>query len=194
MNCSTLTITLNGMLGECLASIGGIKELWLIKHDDVNPLAEELMEKVDTADQKHTILPTDIVLKGDAKFLAYHFAKNQASLSTTTVDVNGMRNWENTLTMTFSRMEGRKHLEIEILAQGELDAIITDYNGRTWFIGNDGFLSAEAGAAVAQTGTAMEDLNGYTLTLTGRSGHLPFEVDRTGENEAEFQKLVSEPA
>lgn len=190
MACSTLNLTLNGLAQECLASIGGVKYLWLIQHKDVEALAEDVVEKADTVEGKHTILPSDIKVKGTAKFLAYHFAKNQASLSTTTVDVNGMRNWENTLSMQFSRMEGKKHLEIEILAQGELDAFIEDYNGHTFYIGNDGFLSAEAGAAVAQTGTAMEDLNGYTLTLTGRSGHLPFEVDRTGDNEEDFQSKI----
>lgn len=169
-NCSTYT--LGGIQTECLATNGGVKNIYFILHDAVT-----VPEGGFTIDETHSIkvdaLKTAI---GDSKFLAYHFAKHQASLTTVSAESNGSKYWQSTLAMQFNRMEGKKHLEIQALANSELDALVEDYNGKVWFIGNDGYLSETSGNTTAQTGTAIDDLNGYNISLVAKMGTLPIEV------------------
>lgn len=189
-NCSS--ITLHGMALECLATNGGVKNVYFVEHGKAK-LAESAVETAESTGN-HTIKPADITMSDGAKFIAYHFAKHQGSLTTVTGEANGMKYWESTLALQFNRMEGKKHLEIQALALGELDAIVEDYNGKVWFVGYDGYLSETAGNTTAQTGTAVDDLNGYNISLNGRSGYLPFEMDVTGENATAFAALIAEPA
>lgn len=188
---SCSTITLNGIGLECMATNGGIKNVYFVEHGKAT-LSDTAVETAEGAN--HTIKPSDITMESGAKFIAYHFAKHQGSLTTVTGESNGMKYWESTLALQFNRMEGKKHLEIQALALGELDAIIEDYNSKVWYVGYDGYLSEAAGNTTAQTGTATDDLNGYNISLTGRSGYLPFEINITGENKAAFEALISDPA
>jgi hypothetical protein len=44
-----------------------------------------------------------------------------------------------------------------------------------WAIGYD--KGADLNGTVGQTGATMNEMNGYTLTFTARSGNAPYEVD-----------------
>lgn len=176
----TSSIKLGGIAQECLASQGGIKDIYLAQMDDI--------KGVTVTDASHTVAASAIEMNDNAKFIHYHFAKHQASLTTVTGEANGFKYWESTLAMQFNRMEGKKHLEIQALVTDEIVALVTDYNGVTWLVGGvDGFLTETAGNTTAQTGTALEDNNGYQISLTGRTGKLPYEV--TGD----FAAIVAEP-
>ena len=190
MGCST--ITLKGMALECLATNGGVKNVYFVEHGKAT-IEDTVVETAETTGN-HTINASDITMADSTKFIAYHFAKHQGSLTTTTGESNGNKYWQSTLALQFNRMEGKKHLEIQALALGELDALIEDYNGKVWFIGYDGYLSETAGNTTAQTGTATDDLNGYTISLTARNGYLPFEVKIDGSEATAFAALISEPA
>ena len=190
MGCST--ITLKGMALECLATNGGAKNVYFVEHGKAT-ITDTVVETAETTGN-HIINASDITMADSTKFIAYHFAKHQGSLTTTTGESNGNKYWQSTLALQFNRMEGKKHLEIQALALGELDALIEDYNGKVWFIGYDGYLSETAGNTTAQTGTATDDLNGYTISLTARNGYLPFEVNRDGAEATSWAALISEPA
>lgn len=190
MGCST--ITLKGMAIECLTTNGGVKNVYFVEHGKAT-ITDTVVETAETTGN-HIINASDITMADSTKFIAYHFAKHQGSLTTTTGESNGNKYWQSTLTLQFNRMEGKKHLEIQALALGELDALIEDYNGKVWFIGYDGYLSETAGNTTAQTGMATDDLNGYSISLTSRNGYLPFEVNRDGAEANSWAALISEPA
>jgi F420-0:gamma-glutamyl ligase len=72
-------------------------------------------------------------------------------------------------------MEANKRNELLLIARNRnLKVIFTDNNGKVFLIGYSRGAVVSAGTSV--TGTAVGDLNGYTLTLTAQEPAMAFEV------------------
>lgn len=163
MACSTVTLAGIGL--GCKDSMGGIDLVYLNLHENV-------ASKTVT-----TNVISEITLVADApKFKTYRLRRDSSSLTSNynTDEAAGSASYLNDLALQFSKMETAKRIEVQALAQDELDAIVKDRNGKYWYIER---LSASAGTAV--TGQAAADLNGYTLTLSSVSSVLPIEVADT---------------
>lgn len=184
-NCNS--IKLGGIAKSCEGNIGGIKRLWMIADGGIT-VAPAAIERATKDGGEMTIKASEITLTGSETFLAYHFAKNTGSLtSTLTSDVNGIR-YSNALNLQFNRMEGKKHLEIQAIATDDVQILVMDKNNKLWLCGVDNAATlADANITTGET----DALNGYTTTITAVSQYLPFEVDITSEGEAEaFAALV----
>lgn len=157
---------IKGIGRSCAANLAGIKEVYIADYDDVIP---------GTEGTNHTLVPT---LEEGAKFYTYKFNKQTGSLTSemTKDETNGTLYYTHTITLQFTRLEGAKHMEIEALSKGQLSVIVLDNNNRYWFVGFDGYVSANA--TTAQTGQSFDDLSGYNTTLTAMSAHLPFEITK----------------
>lgn len=192
MSCNS--IKLNGIAKECDGNVGGIKKVYMIADGGVS-LAKTAVDAAEAEGGAHTVPATAFTLASSGTtFMAYNFAKNTGGLTTTvTSDSNGVR-YSNAVALQFNRMEGKKHLEIEALAAGDgAQIFVIDRNNIVWFIGYDN--AASLNDLTAQTGSALEDLNGYNTTLTAVSGYMPFRVEVESEaNKAAFAALVAEPA
>ena len=68
-------------------------------------------------------------------------------------------------------------MEMAALAVGAVVAVVEDSNGKVWYLGYDDYVSASAGTG--ETGTAKEDRNAYTITLSTDSAEWPFELTAT---------------
>lgn len=157
--------TLSGLVRDCAASMGGIIEVYIANHADV--------EEVTASAGKITA----ITLASSAKFKKYGFARNTGSLTSNyTIDPTTGANFVvSDLVLQFNRMETAKRIEITALAQSELAVIVKDANGAFWYLGKDEAVSATAGDGLS--GTARADRNGYSITLQDNSKEMPFEVD-----------------
>lgn len=155
--------TLTGILADCNPNLAGISDVWIGYFDNV---------EVETSGNS----VTSFAVENDGKLYHYSFAKQTGSLtSTITVDeTNGTRFYTNEIGLQFTKMEAKKHMEMEALAAEHLSVIVKDNNGLYWLVGKDTYVSSTA--QVAQSGTAFEDLNGYTLTLSNQEPHLPYEI------------------
>ncbi len=162
MACSS--ITLAGINTGCKDNMGGIKEVYIIRKDDV------------TAVTVATNQISAITLASDAAFKTYKFRKGTSQFTSTynTDDAAGTASFETVLALQFSKMETSKRLEIMALCMDEVVVIVLDNNGKYWFLGYDNAVTASA--ATAQTGTAFGDFGGYNIELTDNSKELPYEI------------------
>lgn len=172
--------TLKGLGRSCKANLAGIKEAYIADFDAIT-FGDNAIDEA-----KHTIVPT--VAEG-VKFYTYKFNKQTGSLTSemTKDETNGTLYYTNTIALQFTRLEGEKHFEIEALSRGQLSVIVLDNNGKYWFVGYDGYVSAAN--TTAQSGQSFDDLSGYNTTMSAMSAHLPFEITK-----ATFDSLPIEAA
>ena len=155
--------TLNGILQDCAANMGGIVEVYLANKAEVTATLSD--GKV-----------TAITMASSAKFHKYQFKPGVSSMSSNyqVNQENGTKFVQTDLLLVFNRMETAKRVEVVAMAQGELAAIVKDANGLYWFLGMDEPITISAGDAL--TGTARADRNGYSATLQDNSLELPYEI------------------
>lgn len=164
MACSS--ITLKGIGVGCKDHMGGIKEVYLIKADEI--------EEITLDEDKGEI--SAITLKASAAFKTYKFRKgtSQFTSTMTTDEAAGTLSVQTDLALQFSTMETSKRLEIMAMCMDSMKGIVLDSNGRYWFLGYDYPISASA--ATGATGTNFSDFGGYNVTLTDNSKEFPYEV------------------
>lgn len=172
INCSSLALA--GINMDCTPSIGGIKKVFLARYSDI----DKVTKAADDATTDGGLI-TAITLKPNAKWYEYQFRKNTGSL-TSTLNINdetGNVYVTSELSLVFGRMENVKRIEMTALAVGQVVAVVLDSNGKYWYLGFDDYVSASA--ATGETGTAKDDRNAYTLTLSGDSFDWPYELSAT---------------
>ena len=158
--------TLQGVAFDCNANLAGIKNVWLSYFDDA-----DVEGAIDYS--AHTI--SAVTLSTGVTWYKYSFARNSSSLNSTLTkdDANGTRYYTNTLTLVFNKLEAQKHLEAMALAAEKLIALVEDNNGKVWFLGADSYVSGVS--EEVGTGASADDRSGYSVTIEGTSGYLPFE-------------------
>lgn len=160
------SIALKGIGLGCKDHMGGIKEVYLIKEDEVTAV---------TLDAENSTIAS-ITLKEEATFKTYKFRKgtSQFTSTMTTDEAAGTLSIQTDLALQFSTMETAKRLEIMAMCMDSMKGIVLDSNGKYWFLGYDFPISASA--ATGQTGTAFADFGGYNVTLTDNSREFPYEI------------------
>lgn len=170
------SIVLKGIMMDCSNSIGGIKRVWLARYSDIDSVT---IGNITESGSSSVVLGqgvTAIALKTGGEWYEYQFRKNTGSLtSTLNVDeTNGNNYITSELSLVFSKMETKKRMEMAALAVGAVVAVVEDSNGKYWYLGYDDYVSASAGTG--ETGTAKEDRNAYTITLSTESAEWPYEL------------------
>lgn len=170
------TQILKGIALDCEASVGGIKEVYIARYEDVTskPTVSSTIE----VDGESVTLDGDMItaINGAGKFHKYSFRKQTGSMtSTLNVDETAGINYVSTeLSLVFTKMETRKRVEIAAMALGQLVVIVKDGNNKFWYMGYDDYVSSSAGSG--NTGTAKGDSNNYSITLKDESDSYPYEV------------------
>lgn len=168
------SITLAGIGLGCKDNMGGIKEVYLIKEDDIASIT--VAEGAVSA----------ITLAEGASFKTYKFRKgtSQFTSTMTTDEAAGTLSVQTDLALQFSKMETSKRLEIMAMCMDSMKAIVLDSNGKYWLLGYD--FPVTASAATGQTGTNFGDFGGYNVTLTDNSKEFPYEIPATVMEEVEI--------
>lgn len=158
------SIALSGIGLGCKDNMGGIKEVYLIKEEDIT--------KVEATEGQISTL----TLAESASFKTYKFRKgtSQFTSTMTTDEAAGTLSVQTDLALQFSKMETSKRLEIMAMCMESMKAIVLDANGKYWFLGYD--FPVTASAATGQTGTNFGDFGGYNITLTDNSKEFPYEI------------------
>lgn len=173
MKCLT-NQTLKGIKSDCNPSLAGIAKIYLGYYGDFDATVA-----VASSATPGTYIVTGFTSAAtavNAKLYPYEFNKQTGSLTSTLTkdEANGTRYFTNEVVLQFTKLEAAKHLEMSALAAEKLVGIVIDNNGKSWYVGYDGYLSATEGTA--QTGQSYDDLNGYNITLQQMSAYLPFEI------------------
>ena len=79
---------------------------------------------------------------------------------------NGTTFFEQTLNLTFTKLDKATHKELKLMAYGRPHVFVEDYNGNIFVMGL--LHGAEVTGGTIVTGAAMGDLSGYTLTLSAQ--------------------------
>lgn len=173
MACTQL---LKGITLDCEASVGGIKEVYIARYEDV--VGKVTLASTITVDGESVTLDGDMITEIDAagKFHKYAFRKQTGSMtSTLNVDETAGINYVSTeLSLVFTKMETRKRVEIAAMALGQLAVIVKDGNNKFWYLGYNDYVSSSAGSG--NTGTSKGDSNNYSITLKDESDSYPYEV------------------
>lgn len=161
------TVTLNGINAKCDTSAGGIKRVMIIQKDDVTDIS------VDSA----TGVVDAITLASGKFFVQWLFRKNTGSYTTSLSSdpAIGTQAVTTDLNLQFTKAEATKRLEIQSAINAAAVVIIEDMYGQYILLGKDNEVTVTA--VNQQSGTALTDLNGYTLTFQDVSLELPHFVD-----------------
>ena len=160
MSCSQ---TLAGIASDCSTSMGGVKRIWIADYK-----AGAATLSGDTGEIGS--------FSGDTSWKSYYVRKNTSSFtSTLNVDpANGVNYVSTELSLTFTKMETAKRIEMSALVVADVMVVVEDANGNQWFLGYNEPVTATAGTG--ETGTAKTDGNKYTLTLTDESETFPYKL------------------
>lgn len=139
------------------ASIGGLKELWILgdSGNTITTYSTDVDGKIDS-------------VTGTGTFYAFQLVK-QSSSFTEEVQVN-----DTAQSVTFAPAiqvslpkldQALRNLFFDLVKQNELYVIVKDNNDRYWLVGLKNGLLVSAGSM--QTGQAYNDLNGIQMTMSG---------------------------
>ena len=136
---------------DCMNSIGGLKTAYI--------LSGAITSTTEAAGEI-----TDII--GSGSFYQFELAKDTAfySEAITVSNVNGTVFYQGELTIVLQKMSAEKRNQILLLAANrDLRIAFEDNNGITYIAGLTRGMVMSSGTAA--TGTAVADLNGYTLVF-----------------------------
>ena len=152
MACENLSL---GRLKPCKDSVGGLKAVYFINYGDITTLTYDSTD-TDVIDSIGTGVSA---YKYDVHFMSSLTQNVQASVE------NGTVAFEQVLELSLPKLTKEDHKEIKLLAHGSPHVVVEDQNGGWFLAGAVNGMDVTAGTVV--TGTAMGDMSGYTLTLTG---------------------------
>lgn len=139
------------------ASIGGIKEMWILggSGNTISAYATDSNQKITS-------------VTGTGTFYRFELVK-QSSSFTEEVQVNDVAQsvtFAPSVVVSLPKLnQALRNLFLDLVKQNELYVIVRDNNERYWFafISNGGLVSAGS----MQTGQNYNDLNGITMTISG---------------------------
>tara|TARA_R110002096_G_scaffold8986_1_gene36265 strand:- start:16592 stop:17122 length:531 start_codon:yes stop_codon:yes gene_type:complete len=152
MACDNLSL---GRLKPCKDSVGGLKAVYFINYGDIPVIT---FDSTDT-DVIDSIGTSVSAYKYDVHFMSSLTQNVQASLE------NGTVAYEQSLELSLPKLSKEDNKELKLLAHGSPHVVVEDQNGNYFLAGAVNGMDVSAGTIV--TGTALGDMSGYTLTLTG---------------------------
>lgn len=161
--------TLTGIVKDCDSGLGGVKRFWVICFDDTADINLTI-----TSNQVTKLLPEE----GENKWKSY-VVNELTSYVTQTFAYNqsvGTRYWDTEIFMQFAHLTLAKQIEIDALTKSDVWIIVQDKNNDFWLLG-DKEDWVYATAATVETGTAIDDLSGYTITWSYQSKIPMYSID-----------------
>jgi hypothetical protein len=149
----------HGRAEVCKEFVGGIKSIYFINYGDLGAITYGTIN-TDASDQINTIAGTMNLYKYDLK------GANSFEQTITSSRENGTTFVEQTLTFTIKGLDATTAKQMKLLAWGRPHVVIKT-NANNFFLAglNHGM---DVTTALISNGTAMGDLNGFTLTLVGQ--------------------------
>jgi len=158
----TCTIA-SGRLRQCKNNVGGNREFLLgLLSDFDNGVGE------DGTTQEIDALPTATIYR-------YEVDPTASSLSVTSTTTaspdNGTVFYETAVVARLKKLSAADNKNIQNLTASQLVLFVRDNNNNIWLVGLVNGVDVTAGTF--ETGNAMGDMSGYTLTFTAREQEMP---------------------
>ena len=149
----------HGRAEVCKEFVGGIKSIYFINYGDMGAITYGTVN-TDASDKISTIAGTMSLFKYDLK------GANSFEQTFTSSRENGTTFVEQTLTFTIKGLDATTTKQIKLLAWGRPHVVIRTNAGNFFLAGLEHGMDVTT--ALVSNGTAMGDLNGFTLTLVGQ--------------------------
>jgi|14_taG_2_1085336.scaffolds.fasta_scaffold04177_2 hypothetical protein len=154
----------SGRTEPCKDVVGGLKAVYILNFETADYSVSE-----NSADSALNVARLDNVgTDASNEAQAYKYELKGASSYTENIQAsreNGTLAFEQVLELQLKKLTKQSHKELKALSFGRPHVIIEDYNGNLFLAGREHGMEVTGGTIV--TGTAMSDMSGYTLTLTG---------------------------
>jgi hypothetical protein len=144
----------------CKEFVGGIKSIYFINYNDTANLVPTYSVTAGAEDSITTITGVTSLYKYDLK------GANSFEQTITSSRENGTTFVEQTLTFTIKGLDAVATKQMKLLAWGRPQVVIRT-NANNFFIAGL-FNGMDVTTGTISNGTAMGDLNGYTMTLVGQ--------------------------
>ena len=144
-----------GRLLPCKDVVGGIQKVWFVDFGDLGAVTVNTAGDDEVTAIGGTGNAYEYIVKG-SNSLEQNFNVSRE---------NGTTFFEQVLNLTLTKLTKEDNKELKLIAYGRPNVFVQDYNGNTFACGLENGMEGTGGTIV--TGTAMGDLSGYTLTLTG---------------------------
>ena len=144
-----------GRLEPCKDSVGGLKAIYFVNFGDLGAIT-------------YDVTNTDVIdaVAGSPRAYKYDIKGNSTFTQNIQSDrATGTTAFEQVLEITLKKLTVSDHKELKLLSYGRPQVIVEDYNGNYFLAGLEHGMDVTGGTIV--TGGAMNELSGYTLTLTG---------------------------
>ena len=150
----------HGRLEQCKDVVGGLQAIYILNYGLFDPIAD--VAYVGTTDEISTItLPASTnVYKFELK------GTNSFETTITSSRENGTTFFEQVLTVMLKKQDAITHKQIKLLSYGRPNIIVENNNGQYFIAGLLRGMDVTAGTI--SNGTALGDMNGYSLTFTGQ--------------------------
>ena len=146
---------ISGRVEPCKDSVGGLKNLYFVNYGDLGLITYDATN----TDVIDAVAGNPDAFKYEIKGASSFTQNIQSSRDT------GTTVFEQVVEVTLKKLSVSDHMELKMLAFGRPNVIIEDNNGNYFLAGLEHGCDVTGGTIV--TGSAMSDLSGYTLTLTG---------------------------
>jgi hypothetical protein len=144
-----------GFTLDCKDGVGGVIEIVLADYLSLNDFTFNATEEV-TAINGYTI----------SDLFTYSLPTQTASFEET-INFNrdnGTVFYTQTVNVMLHKLSSAKRLELQSVAQARLIVFVKDSNQNWWAVGYEN--GADLSTSTASTGTALGDMNGFTLAFT----------------------------
>jgi len=148
-----------GRLEPCKDVVGGIEEVYFINYEDAPFSTFTNSVVAGEEDNIATVSGTPSAFLYEIRGVGSFTQNIQSDRAT------GTTAFEQVLEITLKKLTAADHKELKLLVYGNPKVIIKDYNGNYFIAGLEHGMDVTGGTIV--TGAAMNELSGYTLTLTG---------------------------
>jgi hypothetical protein len=154
-----------GRLRPCKDAVGGIKKIHFVDFGAMGAMSYGSDDEI-----------TDLVTASTFDYYTYD-VKGNSSLETniTSSMENGTTFFEQVVNLTLFKLTKEDNKELKLIAYGRPHVVVQTFDDKFLLVGSDNGADVTGGTAV--TGTAMGDLNVYTLTLTANELRMPSFID-----------------
>jgi len=167
----------SGRLKPCKDAVGGIRKIHFVDFGTLGTIT--LGSNDEVTDITGITLDVDGSSGDESNAFKYHTydVKGNSSLETNIQSSleNGTTFFEQVLSITLHKLTKEDNKELKLITFGRPHVFVETFDGSLLLVGREHGAEVTGGTAV--TGTAMGDLQGYTLTLTANERTMPNFVD-----------------
>ncbi len=180
----------HGRIEPCKDAVGGLKNLYILNYG----LYDETDITYDTTAGYEDVI-TGITLTPIAPATTAYIYKfelkgtNSFEQTITSSRENGTTFFEQVLTVMLKKQDAITHKQIKLLSYGRPNIIVENNNGQYFIAGLLRGMDVTAGTI--SNGTALGDMNGYSLTFTGQEATPANFLDAA--TEAQLVTLLNNP-